>query len=302
VRRRQPYSAANHFLLSIGCSKKREFNLVMFTVYIDDSGTSTTQPVAVASAIIIPSKQIAALESVWTKFAARHGFTEFHTSECVARNPKKEFANWDDAKVQSVIAKIRGIAKKFGIKAFSVGVHKADYDHVIPAEIIAVGGNLHYTWAVRHLIRLLDLWAVEREVNIPFEYVFDWIDPKSGKLEKAEIETVMAQDDSIHPGRYEGHYSFRKRVGFAGLQCADLLAWSCYQFALHKFKGVPLLPIAKESFTDFERPFPLDKEWLTALTVTRPNLKEWVERESNDPVSQARRAAWLAAHPKKKTK
>ena len=297
--RRQPYSAANHFLLSIGCSKKKEFNLVMFTAYIDDSGTSTTQPVAIASAIIIPSKRISALESVWVKLAEKHGFTDFHTAVCVARNPKSEFANWDEKKVKAVIARIRQISKKFGVKAFSVAVNKADYDHVIPVEIKAVGGAQHYTWAVRHLIRLLDLWGADTGMSIPYEYIFDWIDPKSGKVEKSEIETVLAQEDTIHPGRYEGHYAFKKRRDFAGLQCADLLAWSCYQFALNKFKGVPLSPIADESFTDFERPFPLDKEWLTALTVTRPNLEDWIKKESANPISQTRRAEWLAAHPKK---
>ena len=281
-------------------NKWKEVNLAMFTVYIDDSGTDPKQAVAIASAVIIPAKRIVALDSEWASLAAKEGFTDFHTSVCIAKNPKSEFANWDDDRTSRVAARIRQILRKYGTKAFSFAVNKVDYDEVVPSEIKEVGGKYHYTWAIRNVVSALDRWAEHARMTIPFEYVFDWMDKKSQGEAKAEVEIVLAQAESVNPhdpGRYT-NYSFGKRRDIPALQCTDMLAWSCYQFALHKFAGTPLKFMAEQSFNEFEKNGLDDQEWLTAVTITRDHLKDWGERELNDPRGQLRRKEWLAAHPK----
>src|ERR1700728_3249206 len=56
-----------------------EIRAIMFTVYIDDSGTDPNQLVAVAAALIIPTKQIPSLESNWKAFGEKHKFSNFHS-------------------------------------------------------------------------------------------------------------------------------------------------------------------------------------------------------------------------------
>jgi hypothetical protein len=103
---------------------RRDLFLAMFNVYIDDSGTSPTQPVAIASALIVPAKRILALEKEWNGFLDSRRIRCFHTSECVARNSKSVFANWTDEEVRDALERVRQIAKKFPVKALSWSVKK----------------------------------------------------------------------------------------------------------------------------------------------------------------------------------
>ena len=66
----------------------------MFTVFIDDSGTSTTQPIAIASALVFPAIRLAELEDTWNDFLRNEFIPEFHTSECAAGQSGTPFANW----------------------------------------------------------------------------------------------------------------------------------------------------------------------------------------------------------------
>jgi hypothetical protein len=59
-------------------------HLAMFTIYLDDSGTDPSQPVAIASALIIPAPRIIALEREWyklrtTAYQERDGLTSLKT-------------------------------------------------------------------------------------------------------------------------------------------------------------------------------------------------------------------------------
>lgn len=87
----------------------------MFSVYLDDSGTDPNQRAAIATAFVVPAAQIIPLEREWDKLKKRHGFSDFHTSEMVARNYKSDFADWDEAKQREVFERVRQISKKYGI-------------------------------------------------------------------------------------------------------------------------------------------------------------------------------------------
>lgn len=291
-------SPTKHLILSAHGSQWMETNLVMFTVYIDDSGTDPKQNVAIAAALVVPAVRLEAFDEKWRAFLKEELISGFHTSECVAGQKKTDFEKWSSSRKKHVCFRVREIAKEFSVKAFSFSVHKADYDEIVPEndELRTVGGGKHhYTWAVRHTISFLDSWALT-VTKKPFEYVFDCMGKDKKNERKQEIEMVLAQADSVFPGRYIGHYSFRNREEHPGLQCVDLLAWSSYQFSLNAFTGSRLHPIAEDTFWDFENH--LYKTWLFGVTMTRADLADWARRERSDPRSLAQRKRWVDAHRK----
>jgi hypothetical protein len=265
----------------------------MFMVFIDDSGTDPNQQVAIASVLIVPAARIAALNREWKTLTEKEGFTSFHMSECAARNEESEFAAWDATKQKRVISRVRQLGKKFGLKGFSLAVKKLDYDEVVSG-ILEYADRYHYTWAIRSMIDLLDKWGLQSNATLPFEYIYDWMDPKTQREAKAEIDTVMAQAEEEAceagvAGRYR-NYSFSRRQDIPALQCTDALAWTCYRFALFAHLKTPLIKIAKDSFDDYNKH--QSGTWLYAAGVTRKNLKRWVEAEIKDGRSLERFKAW----------
>ena len=269
-----------------------------FTLYLDDSGTSPSQHVAIATALIIPARQIIRMESEWATLKAKEGFSDFHTSEFVARNPKSDFAGWDDAKHKHVFARVRQITKKYVSQVISLAVNKVDYEQIMPAEFRKFLGEHHYSWALRHVVNFAQLWRLNYAATDPYEWIFDWMERKDPA--RREVETVLEQAEemavlerNVH-GDYT-NYSFRYRKTLAGLQCADLVAWTNYQFALEKFKGTPVPPFAKIAWDDFasmsSRSVPsINKkmEWNFSVTIKRDHLQDWVKRELSDGRSLVR--------------
>jgi Protein of unknown function (DUF3800) len=263
----------------------------MFTVYIDDSGTDPKQQVAIASALIVPAKKIPALDKEWAKLLKNEGFSSLHCSELAAVKSKaSQFVGWDQQKKKRVLRRARQITMKYGVRAFSIAVNKSHYDEFVPSELRDLGGKYHYTWGIRFVIDWLDRWASSEGIEAPFEYIFDWMGDDKRNRPKAEIHTVMAQAEFLRPGRYQGHYAFRHRADTPALQCADLLAWSCYTYALHVMVGGNLARLPEKSFEVFRRH--KNEKWLTAIGQKKEQLKRWAEKELNDPRSQKRRKEW----------
>src|ERR1035438_554220 len=275
---RRFYSSMEHYLLGVRGANWKRVRLAMVHVFIDDSGTDPGQRVAIASALIVESRRIVALDKEVTALAERegflgeNGFPDFHTSECVAGNSKTVFAGWSEEKKQRVCAGMRQIAMKYGVNACSVAIDKAVYEEVIPLASREKGQKFHYTWAVGFLLDILDQWAIPQKVQMPFEYVFDWMGEDRRNPAKKEIEAVMARAEERKPGFYAGQYAFKCRERIPSLQCADILAWTCYCFALQKLLGVPLSPIAEEGLADFS-----GGKWLLAVVQTREQLQAWLD-------------------------
>ncbi|MGA2887632.1 MAG: DUF3800 domain-containing protein [Terracidiphilus sp.] len=264
----------------------------MFTIYIDDSGTGDNQTVAIASGLIVPTSRIKDLDSEWALLLKREKFGDFHAAQCAYGSYKTEYVGWKTKKVNRVFHCVRHIAKKYGAHAYSFAIRKEEYDEFVTEELRETGGERHFTWAIRHLITAIDKSTDELSVLAPVEFVFDWMD--EGSPGRREIGIVMEQADSIRPGRYKGHYSFRHRQELPGLQCVDLLAWACYRYAVFAYDSTPLTELAEKSFWDFEN-FN-DGKWMYAVVQKKEDLERWVKAELADPRSQERRRQWLANH------
>jgi hypothetical protein len=243
----------------------------MFNAYIDDSGTAPSQRIVVASALLIAARRILALESEWKTFCAKYQIESFHTSECVHRNPRSEFATWDDAKVKAAAARVRQITMKYAVKAISFAVTKADFDAVMPEKWKDFLCRDAYVWAIWHLSKLLRLWNHQHQLS-KMEFVFDYLEKKP----RAVIQDALGKMETYYPGMYEGHYSFRKRVEWAGLQCVDLLAWYRLAAARFSFEGTPMHPIAEATHREY-RKFKNGK-WLSALWINGRDLRKWIQQ------------------------
>lgn len=283
------YSRMEHALVRAYGSRWSKRHLAMFTAYIDDSGTDPKQAVAIAALLIVPGTALRRMEKRWGELKEKEGFDCFHTSECIHRNPKKVFANWSQTKQKRVLESIREITKGCSDRAFSFAVNKSDYDEVVPEEIKTFG-KFHYSWAIRHVIEHAEQWARRQKLGAPLEYVFDFMDNRSQKEAKAEVEAILAQAECLNPGRFAGHYSFRKRCEVPALQCTDLLAWSYYQFALQVFHKRKMHKSAKACVFDFERH--RNGLWILATAIKREELQKWGSRELDSPLSQKRRQQW----------
>jgi hypothetical protein len=68
----------------------------------------------------------------------------------------------------------------------------------------------------------------------------------------------------------------------AGLQCADLLAWTCYRYSVLGFLKTQLNPFAEIAWNDFVPSGTTagPDDWLTAMILKKESLKNWVRRES----------------------
>jgi hypothetical protein len=270
-----------HCLLSALGGRWKKVRLAMITVFVDDSGTSRSHKVAIASAIIVESRRIVGLDKEFGEMLVQEGFAKFHTSACVAGNEKEGFADWDLEKKKRVCARVRHLALQYGVSACSVAIERSLYDEIVPQQLREDLGKYHYTWAVGYLIQFLDRWAAVQRLNLPFEYVFDWMGEDKKNPAKREIEGVMSRAENTRPGFYEGHYFFRHSAEAPGLQCADILAWTCYQAALLEIAGIPMHVIAQDGWSEFAAHAPRGVKWLLAVVQKREQLQSWLDGELN---------------------
>lgn len=250
--------------------------MAAFNVYIDDSGTAPNQKVAIASCIVIPAIKIPALDREWEALKDKENFSDFHTSECIANNPKSYFAKWDDNKKSRVLSRIRQITKKYAVKVVSFAVNKLDYEQLAPPEVKEFTGEHHYAWAAENVLNWIDDWGDKSKVTLPFEYIYDCMDKGA---RKDEIDGLMIRMENFYAengeaGRYS-NYGFRRRQDIPALQCADLLAWTCYQIALNYFNKTPMNTFASESFVDFKNHSNKNhsRQWFLPVTLSRENFK-----------------------------
>lgn len=266
----------HHYLVSAVGSRWRETSLLMFTLFLDDSGTRPTHKIAVATALVIPGAQIVRLESEWKKFKEKEDFDCFHASPCNAADG--EFRSWDDTKIDRAFARVRQISKKYGILAVSASVKKSYFDETVPDQYRKYTYKHHYSWCVSYAIAYAAMWKDSRNIGYPFEFIFSWMNPESP--ERDEIERVMdyserAEREKGRSGEYVG-YTFRPSQEIPGLQCVDDVAWVCNRYALYKIEQKDLPQRAKLGWDAYGGES-ADAGWLRAFTFTRENLRKHVD-------------------------
>lgn len=282
----QLISHTQHFLVSAYGRHWKEVNLAVFTIYVDDSGTDPKQKVAIAAALIVPAKQIERIQAIWDSFRNKYGFDYLHAAEIATPRRKGQYERWSDAQVDSALSRARRITMQYASAAYAFAVKKSDFDRNTPQQWRTEGGQNHFTWAFRTLLDNLIRWRIQRKVNAPFEWIFDNADGR----DRDEIEMLMAQFEYLHPGHFDGHYSFRCKANVPCLQASDLLAWSTYSVVRAIYGGVPASPFALKSMQEFRAH--QQGEWLQCLTFDQGALKKAVAEDSRNPEASRTREEW----------
>jgi hypothetical protein len=247
----------------------------VFSIYIDDSGSAPEHKFAIAAGIVFPAKRIEAFEREWNALLEKEGVRELHASECVAHNPHSDFADWDDDHSERVLLRAQQIIFKYSVKAFSIGIHKQDYNELVPKEMWVSVSQSHYVWALSSVLGLSYDWASNHAT--PMEYVFD----NASKDEKRDIQEAVDYSEAIYSGHFSGHYSFRSRKEVPGLQAADLYAWVNYQAACDTRFSIPIKPAAEKLWFAFI--FWNEKKWCTIQSLNRTGLEMWVKKTYGSP-------------------
>jgi hypothetical protein len=241
----------------------------MFTIYIDDSGSSPEHRLAIASGIIFPTKQLGRLGDEWNKLLEKECIPDFHSSACLARNSHSAFAGWDEIRIKRVFSRVRQITFKYSVKAFCIAIHKQDYNEVMPEDMRERVGS-YYTWAASSVLGLAHDWATSR--SVPIEYVFDTAD----KEVKREIDEAMEYSKSVYSDHFSAHYSFGKRKDVPALQAVDLFAWTCYQQGRHVRFKQPIHPLAQENWKAYEHAN--HSQWCVVQSLNRQGIEDWVKK------------------------
>ena len=272
-------------LLSAYGSRWKDIVLANFVLHVDDSGTRPSHKVAVASALVIPAKQICALEREWNTFKAKEGFSFFHASPCNAQEAKSEFANWSDAKVDRVFARVMQIARKYGAFGISCSTHKKIYDEVVkPDELRRYFGTYHYSWCVGLVVAFAERWRRRAHHKEPLEFIFDYMEENDPA--RIEIQKQMALCERVNKeecgvvGAYT-NYSFRVKKDIPGLQCADEIAWACNRYSINLFEKIDLPARAEECWTGYGCDL-AEAGFVHAFTVEKPQLEKLVAEEMAD--------------------
>jgi hypothetical protein len=300
----------HHMLLSRKGLNWKDGYIVLFTVYLDDSGTDPMQAVACATALIVPAARIIKMECELSRLKEREHFSDFHASNCVNRNRESDFVGWKESKVKRVMRRMRQITQKYGCQVFSFAVQKRIYESIVPDQMRAYAGKYHYSWALRHVLRFAQVWRHEKNIPEVYEWIFDWMEKKD-KTRK-EIEDVMEQAEeeasqSGRPGEFR-HFDFRPRATLAGLQCVDLVAWTNYNFAMSRELNRPLEEHARKAWDSFagmpKCASAMDPsgelDWNHAVFIKTAHLRDWVRRETADGTSLHRFKAWEARNKARK--
>jgi hypothetical protein len=247
----------------------------VFSIYIDDSGSAPEHKFAVAAGIVFPAKRIEAFEREWSALLEKEGVRELHASECVAHNAHSDFADWDAGRSERVLLRAQQIILKYSVRAFAIGIHKQDYNEVVPKEMWLGVSQSHYVWALSSVLGLSYDWASSH--SAPMEYVFD----NASKEEKRDIQEAIDYSGAIYPGHFSGHYSFRSRKEVPGLQAADLYAWVNYQAACRTRFGTAMKPVAERLWFPFIRRN--EQQWCTIQSLSREGLEMWVKKTYGGP-------------------
>lgn len=272
--------------------------MAFFIAYLDDSGTAREHPVATASALIIPAKAIERLDENWKRFLAKKNIPDFHAAACAAPNSKeKHYDGWDDRERSHAFMRVRQFCKRFGVQTLGFAVHKKTYDEVVPKNFRHYGGG-HYTWALRNVLKKIKEWQQTRGIKEPVEHIFDW--QEIGDPVRDEIEDLVGQYNEFDG---ELRHDFQKRKQVPALQCADLIAWLCFQLAMENLHGKPMNRFADESLRDLEHYIPSggnptpDRKWFQLVAVERPKLEKWIHAEMKVGISISRFQDWYKRHP-----
>jgi hypothetical protein len=247
---------------------------VIVTVYIDESGTHDSG-VTILGGWVGRLGQWAAFDRKWGKLLRRNGLTYFHSRKM--RQTKGEFKDWRREQKFAFTQAAADIALKnlefgFTIALFDTAYHEHYIAEYRPREIPL---DSSYGLCFRYCLSLIPGFAKDafggRDLEINFvlesghknagdaERIFNRVKTQ-GLTNPAEIEIVKMLND----------ISFADKTKFAGLQVADVNAYSAYQ---HETAARPLEVMTLEPETCIRDAKKIQRTPIFRLELREPELK-----------------------------
>jgi len=258
----------------------------MLTIYIDDSGTSPDQSVAVAAGWIAKTPAWTILEREWAKIqnVQSNKFSCMHMFDFVSEI--KEFKGWDLDKKLLVRKQLTSLITKRAAKGFGLGVIKKDFDELVPPALRQNGFENHYTYAIRTVLGMICDWRKKQGVeHEPIEYIFDFMDlhnPTRKEITKVLTSLGTPEDNFRMYGLRDDGFNFKHKESLPPLQAADMLAWTIYRGLLHEIKEKDVNEIAELTFKDFQSA--KNRTLLEGGVNTRADLIAWVQSKGLSPL------------------
>jgi hypothetical protein len=279
------YGRTQHLIESFHLSRSKNVLVAMLTIYIDDSGTSPNQSIAVAAGWIAKTPAWTLLERGWAKVqnVGSHGFTCMHMEEF--SYGKGEFEGWDLDKKLMVMRKLTPLITKRALKGFALGVVKKDFDEIVPASLRTQGFENHYTYAIRRVLGMIHDWRkAEGLEGLPIEYIFDFMDlhnPRRMEIQRV-FTTLGTEDENLRTyGLSKDGFNFKDKKSLPPLQAADMLAWTIYRAMQHEIKEKDASPIARLTFEKFH--MAKQRHLLEGGYNKREHLVSWVKAKGLTP-------------------
>lgn len=273
VRKSQPYEIERFEHIMAHRKNSKAVYVAALTIHIDDSGTHSQSPIAVAAGWIAPVTEWKKFIRQWEKEKNQLSFNVFHMADAMTSAEKTEFENWNLRKRIKAVRKLRSVINGRVTKGFAIWIVKQDYDDLVKGELRIQLGKSHYTRAVCDLIGWIELWRNQHNIREPIEYVFDRMSKGRGEIDQV-FKSAEERGNELHKyGIYKGCHSFRDKAEILPLQAADMIAWLTYQRALADVGPSRTRPLVAETFNYF------NSRKFKAARMLRPDWEAYVQHE-----------------------
>jgi len=266
-------------LLHPSSSRVRMIAVLDLRAYFDESGTDAASDIVVVGGYLAPADEWNVLESKWLQALKERNAPYYHSTDAEAVVPGRPYKGWTVEQARELtdcmvsilqpLTELKGIAVHVAMDDWMAVANQLIKPHLSPKELDQFPKdqfNFLFQMLAKHCI---DVMLDNVHVNLPEQetiaIVFEDNDYKQATL--AGRDRVKA----VHPlGARIGSIAFETKTAFAGLQAADLFAWSYRRFTTLR-RGYKTGEIHRSLPSLVKRDF----QW---REVTQDHLTDFVKR------------------------
>jgi len=224
--------------------------VMIFTVYLDESGIHRDSQDVVIAGYIATNEQWISFETEWKQALSEFGIPFFHMSDYAAR--KSHYKTWKNSERETRYERLTNIIKANTTYSVGITISRIDYAAAMGAIAPTMASGL-YGYIVNTLV--LSVYLALRSIGYPdaqIAYVLDR-HKGSGAIFSLLTELGVALDNAAHEnGKDSNLVGFLSVTAedskrFVPLQAADILAYQLYR-AGSNYHRVPNVPRASKHF------------------------------------------------------
>jgi len=217
--------------------------IAMIRGYFDDSGTHSQSKMVVCGGILIEDAQHDLLNENWELLIKRKGLSYFHFTKFKARK-LPPYSTMSDGEREMLLEQLL-FAMRVRVRFCFAGTMPVSvYENTLTDVEKARYGSA-FTWATQSTWRVIRNWADRHNHHDPIPFVVE-AGTKDGEQIRDVFNQTYANPELRKLFRLES-LTERGKVGFSGLQAADIVANSFFEITNHLIAGGQ--PVSKEAMT-----------------------------------------------------